>query len=587
MMMAPLEYLSVIKRRRYVFATTFGLVFLSALLFAMNWSNYKAVATVEVTRPEISMDVVDTSNSGPLTAETIADLQISRLKQKVLSTSSLADIITKLNLYPDLRKTTPIAYIAEEMREDIGVQLLSTSLANPASAQKASALQLSAIAFTLSFKYSNPILVQKAVNELVSKFLEEDLADRRDTAKKTSDFLDGQIKILSENLEEQEKKIASFRSVNGNTRPDALAFNQQAAASTTTRILSLESEIISNLGVVGALRSQLAQIDPYARVLDESGQVLATPSTQLRALKSQYASLTAKYGVVHPDVVKVQRQMEALEADVDPSALRTRLKVQLEDVETKLQVALKEYGEDHPDVQSLRTQKSSLKTQIQSIKSGSSSSSGFVRDADNPAYLQVVAQLKSAQEQQKALEAQRDEVKQQEEVYRKAISENPAAEQQMAILLRDYDNIILLYRDLKAKKLASAMNETIEQGSIGQRLSVIETPQVPLQTSPPRKIFALAGFMFALMVGAGSVLALQILSQSVMGAYHVETLIGVAPLVTIPHLYTLEEKMAHKQLKLKMLMLFPLFILICLIAFFIVVMPFDIFTAMIFRKLGL
>lgn len=583
-----LEYLSVLKRMKMLLASIFSFVFVASVLFALNWSNYQAIATVEVARPEISVDVIE-AGSGPgaiTTAEAMADLQISRLKQKVLSTSSLAEIITKLDLYPEQRKSTPIAYVAEDMRKKVNVQLLSTSLANPASAQKASALQLSAIAFTLSFKYKDPLLAQKTVNELVTLFLDEDLKERRSIAKKTTEFLDGQINILSENLEEQEKKIAEFRAKNGDIRPDALAFNQQAAVTTTTRLLSVESELISNHGVIGALRSQLAQTDPYARIMDESGEVLTTPAIQLRALKSQYATLTAKYGSHHPDVVKVSRQIRALQASNKPKNAGARIKAQINDVTAKLKVAEKEYGADHPDVLSLTKQLDSLNTQLESTPQDNESALDIAGDADNPAYLQIVAQLEAAQERQSALESQKEDVKKQEEEFRKAIAQNPVAEQQMASVIRDYDNLMAMYRDLKAKKLASEMNETIEQGSIGQRLSIIEAPQVPLETSPSKKLFVLAGFMLATLSALGAVLGIQIMNQSIVGPNHLQSLLGVAPLVKIPHLQTIDEKIKIRELGIKLLTFFPIALLILIVLFFLIVMPFDVFWAMIAHKLS-
>lgn len=575
----PLEYISVLNRKKQIFGVAFCLVFIISILFALNWSKYEAFATVEVTPAEISADVFQSDGSPMMAAEAMADLQISRLKQKVLSTSSLAEIITKLNLYPDQRKSIPIAYIAENMRSEINIKLLSTSLANPASAQKASALQLSAIAFVLTFKYENPVLAQKTVNELVSAFLEADLKERRNTAQKTTEFLDGQIKILTENLEEQEEKIAEFRAKNGDIRPDALAFNQQAAASTTSRLLSLESEIIASLGAIGALKSQLAQTDPYARVLDEQGESLTTPTIQLRALKSQYASLRAKYGPKHPDVIKISRQMNALQSSAKPKNMGARIKAEMEDVSAKLKVAQEKYGTEHPDVLSLKKKYEALSGQLENIKSSDSSGTWIIDDADNPAYLQIVAQLEAAQEQKIALDKQKEEVKKQEEDYRKAIAQNPAVEQEMASMVRDYDNLMALYRELKAKKLSSEMNETIEKGSIGQRLSMIEAPQIPLSTSPSRKMIIAVGFVFAIFSAFGATLSLQILNQNIIGPKHLESLIGVTPLVVIPNIKTIDESIKKRKFILKILTFVPVILFIVICIFFLILMPFDSFWA--------
>lgn len=581
-----LEYLSVLWRRKIVFLSIFCFIFLVSFVLALKWSNYEAFATVEVAQPEIAMDVVESSGMSAVTMEAMADLQISRLKQKVFSTSSLAEIITKLDLYSGARKGTPIAYIAEEMRHSIDLELVGTALANPASAQKASALQLSAIAFVISFQYSDPLKAQQTVNELVSRFLEEDIKERKKMAHKTSIFLEGQIKILSESLEEQEKKIADFRASNGAIRPDSLAFNQQASYNTNSSLLSVESDIISNLGLVGALRAQLAQIDPYSRII-EDGETLTTPAIQLRALRSQYANLTAKYGPKHPDVVKVSRQIAVLESKVDNYSPVASIKARIIDVSAKLNTVRSKYGADHPEVISLTKQLDGLKDSLKSAEKDAESDSRVIdKDADNPAYLQVVAQLRAAEEQQRALEAQRDEIKRQQEEYSKAVDANPEVEKKFSALTRDYENLMVLYRELKARKLAADMSETIEQGHIGQRLAVINSPELPLETTPSKKLFLAAGFVLATISGFGAVFALQLLSKSVIGPHHLESLVGVAPLAVIPHLRSIDEKILIRRWLARGGLMIPILFAAFVLFFFLVVMPLDVFMAIVSRWFG-
>ncbi|MFK7839552.1 MAG: GumC family protein [Bdellovibrionales bacterium] len=556
----------------------------------MNWSRYKASATVEVARPQISLEALQTNAGSMVSAEAMADLKISRLKQTVFSTASLAEIIAKLDLYSGARETTPIAYIAQSMRSKINVSLVSTSLANPASASKATAGQLSAIAFVISFEYSEPLKAQKTVNELVTRFLDQDLKQRRKIAQDTSEFLKGQIDSLEVKLKAQEKKIADFRAENGEIRPDALAFNQQASITTTSRLLAIESELVSNLGVIGALRAQLAQVEPYALVLDQSGEVLTTPSIQLRVLKSDFAALSSKYGPRHPDVLKTRRQIDALEGQLGQSSNSARLKARIQDAETRLQSSEKAYGSTHPDVVSLQNQLLKFKGQLKLSQNGvgqSRSLTGVKKDADNPAYLNIVAQIEAAQQQQIALETQRDEIKKQQQDFNEAIAANPITEQKFAALTRDYENMLLLYRELTAKKLSSDMNKTIEEGHSGHRLAVINPPELPRGTTPARKLIFVAGFLFSFMAAAGSILALQLLSNNVIGPKHLEDITGVAPLVIVPRLYSYDEKIQFVSYARKMVGIVPVLIVLVVMFFFTVVMPFDVFTSVASRNVGL
>jgi len=584
--MNVLDFLSVFKRRKKLFLLTAIGIFALSLLFAMQWSNYRSEATVEVALPEVSDEATRDPTDVNVSREALADLRISYLQQKVLSTGSLVEIITKFDLYSGRRESKPIAAIANTMRKKIKMDLVGGAMANPASAQKATAGQLSAIAFTLSFDYSVPLLAQQVTNELVSRFLDEDIKQRRGQAKVTTDFLDAQIKGLEESLAQQEKKIAEYRSASGDTRPEALAFNQQAATTAMMSLQSIESQITTNLGSQGALRAQLAVIDPYSRIVTDS-QVLTTPSIQLRGLKSEYANLKAKYGPAHPDVVKAGRQIEALQMQSGPDGDAGILKALLSDARTNLATIQQTTGPENPDVADLRARIASLEQQIKVASKGSSANGLIKNDADNPAYLAVVAQLRATEEQGTALQAQRDSIKEQLEKAQKAVLQNPEAEKQMAALSRDYENGQARYRMLKAKKMESEMSETIEENRIGQRLVIINPPELPLTTQPGRKVFVFAGFVLSLLGGASVVLGLQLLSQSVVGAAHLQTLVGTAPLIVIPHFVTEGERTRVTRQQITLLLLGIGAVIICAVLFSYVVMPLDVLSSVLAHKLGL
>lgn len=534
------EYFSVLKRRYQLFAITFGVLLIACTLVTATYSSYQSTATVEIEESEIPENIAATAGNNTNALEALADLRISRLQQKVTSTGSLIEIITKFNLYSKERASTPIDLIADTMRKKIKLNLVSSLLANPASAQKASAGQLSAIAFTLSFSYDNPLLAQQVTNELITRFLDEDLKQRRSQAEETSAFLGQQIKQLESAISEQEKKIAEYKQESGDMRPEALMFNQQAAASVTMSLQNIESQIASTEGNIGALHSQLSAVDPYSRAFAD-GTVLASPALQLKALQTQHATLSAQYGRSHPDVIKVTRQIKALKGQVGTSIDQAELNAKITDIAAQLATSQQTYGSENPDVQSLKRQLTALQT-TKTARNANSESSDFIKaDADNPAYLSIVAQLRSAEGQRKGLDAQRASLLEQQEKYRKAVTGNPIVEQQMASLTRDYENAQMRYRELKAKKMAADMSQEMERDRKGQKMSVIDPPELPLKTKPPRLLLLLGGLIISIMGGLGSVIFMQLLNQSVRGPHHLASLVGVPPLTSIPYLRTQEE----------------------------------------------
>jgi len=530
---------TILKRRKKVFLTAALSVFAVMMIFIMSWSNYRSIALVRIEQSYIPANIATSAGMNVNDAVVaLADQRISQVEQKVTSPESLSDIIAKFNIYPDAVGRVPTLQLTAKMRKKIKLELIGSVISNPAAAMKETAEQLSAIAFSLSFDYSDPKIAQQVVSELVTRFMDEDLKQRRTQAQETSAFVSEQIKQLEASMAEQEKAIAEFRAAHGESGPAALMFNEQANMTATLNIQSLDSQIAANEGTQGNLRAQLATTEPYSRVIAD-GQVLTTPAVQLKALEAQYAALTAQYGPNHPDVVKARHQIQSLKAQLNAPDDSAALEAKIADVRTNLSAAEETYGPDHPDVISLKRQLKSLEKRRDSASETSSDT--IKRDADNPAYLQLSAQLMSAEEQHKTLLTQRSALMQQQEKYEKNLADNPTTDQQMSQLSRDYDNAKLRYRELKEKKMSADMMEQLEQSQKSQRFVVLNPPEVPTATQPAQILFFLGGIVLSLAAGIGSVALAEITNQSVRSAQHLSSIVGALPLVVIPRIYAGDE----------------------------------------------
>jgi len=582
------DYLAILRWRKKYFFLTFSLLWSISLVFALCWSNYRSTATVEIEQAQIAPDMTTPMGMNPNGPEALADLRISKIQQKVTAPSSLIDIILKYDLYPDSRQVEPIASTAGRMQNKFHLALIGSTVANPAATEKVSVTQLSAIAFTLSFDYSNPHLAQQVTNELVTRFLDEDLKQRHAQAEATSEFLATQITALEASLADQEKKIAEFQKEHGAARPEALMFNQQAAETTFLSLQGLDSQISANEGTQGQMRGQLAVVDPYSRVIAD-GQVLTTPAIQLKALEAQYTTLTAQYGPDYPDVIKIRHQIDALRGQTGIRSKGTgQIKAQIEDLSTNLAAAEHTYGPDSPDVISLRHQLEKLEKELTTASAGGlTGEEALKKDADNPAYLQLVAQLRSAEEQHKSLVEQREKLRAQQSKYQAAVAQNPMLEQEMARLSRDYENAQLRYRDLKEKKMAADMDEQMIQDRKGQRLNVISPPDLPTKTHPSRLLIIIAGFILSVLGGIGTVILVQAINRNILGSQHLAAIVGVSPLVTVPHIYTQREAARVRRRK-PMIVATSLFLATAtILVIHFAVMPVDVLWIVFTQRLGL
>lgn len=480
--MTPQELWAMFRRKRRLFAWVAGGVLLLALLLALSWSRYRAVATVEIVTPSIPTSTTVLSASVFDASDALVDRRVNKLLQRVMTAESLKPLLLEEGAVKADDDAPTLEKRAAAMRQRVRLQFVRSEVANPNAQMKETLGQLSAMAFTLKYTDHSPEAAQRVLARLLERMLEEDKHQRIAEAKDTADFLDQEGKRLEGDIAEQEAKVAAFRAQYGDAGPAAQMFNQQASMSSSMSLQSVESQLNALEASLGTLRGQLASTPPYLGVM-EDGKTVATAGATLKSLESEYATLSGHYGPDHPDVLKLKRQIAALR------------------------------------------------------KSGKGSPSAkVVRDADNPAYVQLSAALTAAEAQQHALAEQREALRAQAEKFQRAIAENPQTEQQLSQLTLDLANAKERYRAIQDKKLAAEMRVTLESGERGEQLRVIEPPLLPEGTAPARLLLLLAGGILALFSGVVAVVLRELLTRSVRSIEQVEAILGVAPLVEIPYL---------------------------------------------------
>ena len=543
------KYFEIFRRRRVSYLVTTAILLAISTYVSLGWSRYRSTATMQIAQPTIPQGMAAPIGSDPsLLIQALAGQQIEQIERSVTSTASLVDIITKFDLYGGAKGKVPLADLAMGMRYQIKVKLIEAQLTTPATAHSGNNVP-TGLAFDLSFTYGNPLIAQKVANELVTRFLDEDLKRRHSETQETVKLLDSQIADLEAEMSEQEAKISALREKAPESRPEVLALNQQAVMTTFMNIQSVETELAGVDKSRGNLRAQLAGVDPYSRVIAD-GQVLTTPEVQLKALQAKYATLAGQYGPDHPDVVKLRHQIEALQQEVGGrSPDSAQLQAQIANLRTNLAAASRTYGPDHPDVKALQAQLASAEDTLARLPAATPHDE-LKKDADNPAYLMLRAQLEAADQQYQSLQTERDNLRKQYAQYQHNVTQTPASERELASLLRDNESAQLRFRELKEKRQAAQMNAQMDEDRTAARLSVVDQPELPTKTSPARFQLFLVGAVLSLGGGLAGVIGRELLSRSVNGTRDITEIVGAPPLVVIPHIHTREETVQRKRMRL-------------------------------------
>ncbi len=247
-------------------------------------NTYESTATVLVEHPLIPVDVFGTPAGGEL------ETRLRTVSEQILSRSRLYDLITRFNLYPDLRQRSPEMAV-EQMRRDIQVQF--NGVPQPTGLT-------STIAFSVSYQGRNPETVAQVTNALTALYVAENTKIGEQNTAGTSEFLQAQLDGARQQMDAREQKLNAFRISHIGELPE-----QQAANLATLQQLNEQ------------LRALTAQMDepanPTGAVTGAGGD---TALGRLARLQAELADLRTRYTDAYPDVVRVKLEIAALQRQI-------------------------------------------------------------------------------------------------------------------------------------------------------------------------------------------------------------------------------------------------------------------------------
>lgn len=563
--------LSAFKRRRKLLILSFIAALALVLAVVLLWpASYKSQSTILIEQQEIPEDLVRS------TVTSYADQRIEIIAQRVMTSSNLWQIIEKYKLYQDERKRETREYIIHQMREDaISRRLISAEVIDPRSGRPTEAT----IAFQLAFSDESPLTAQRVANELTSLFLSENLKTRTQMAEQASAFLASEATKLNATVSELEQQLATFKKENFGSLPGLTDLNlrlldrtEQAVRENTLAQGSLKERIIY-------LQSELAQIDPHKSLISGNGQAVLSSTARLKLAKQQLEQARAKYSAAHPTVQKLEGEVGKLADDLSDSEAPA---LKLEIYRAQLAQLQARYSDQHPSVKSLVAKIDRLEAlPKQSDKAAS-------EGADNPAYLQIKAQLEAAQLELLSLKKQGQLLVQDLSKYEQRITDAPGIEQTFQQLTRDYQSAVLKYAEVKAKQQEANLGRALESEQKAERFTLIEPPLVPEEpSSPNRKLLAVLGLVLALGVSVGLVLLRELSDKSIRGRKALLIAVGAPPLAVIPSIATTADNQGARKLRWVLALGLALALAVALALFHVFVKPLDVTWFIAMRKFGL
>jgi uncharacterized protein involved in exopolysaccharide biosynthesis len=523
------DYVGILVRRKWHLILPGVLVFMIATGVALALpTRYKSTATILIEQQEIPIDLVRS------TVTSFADQRVQVIRQRVMTSENLSQIIERYNLYPKIREKRGIAAAVERMRKDSQMQMISAEVVDPRSGRPAAAT----IAFTLSFDAGSPIEAQRVANDIVSLFLDENLRERKRTAQDATRFLEQESTKLAEQVSSLEARLAQFKEQYGDAVPEMMEVNLQLMERTDDRIRQIDLEIATLEQNQVYLRAELAKIGPYSAMFSQTGDRILGPADRLKALEAELVTARSRYSENHPDRVAIEREIEMLRREVGQRAgddLRRLLEKQKSDL-----ASLKgRYSAEHPDVQSLEREIALTTERLRSAPSSAApgTATAPISDADNPAYIQLQAQLAGNQSQVASLRQSKSELEARLRDFEARIAQAPKVEREYRLITRDYETALNKYNQVRSKLMEASLAESLETERKGERFTLIEPPALPDRPfSPNRPVIVFLGMILAAGAGGGTLIAREVTDKGLYTVRQVQGIAGAPPLAVIPRI---------------------------------------------------
>ncbi|HEY0342247.1 MAG TPA: hypothetical protein VGC34_15695, partial [Steroidobacteraceae bacterium] len=495
------------------------------------------------------------------TVTSYADQRVQVISKRVMTTETLLGIIRRYDLYPQERAKDTREALLGRMRKDSGLKMISADVIDPRSGHPTSAT----IAFEVSFTSGMAELAAKVANELTTLYLNENLNNRTQIAREASQFMEAEADRLSRQIADLEVKLAQFKDKNQKQLPELTQLNMSLLDRSDEELRGEEARKASLEQQQVYLEAQLVQLKPNSAVFSDTGERIVSSADRLKMAKSQLDSARALYAPDHPDIERLEREVAGLEKQVasdpraaataaaTPSTVTNDLQRRLESARSALAAAREKYGPEHPDRIRLEAQVKDLETQLAAAPAPVAVADPATRapiEADNPAYVQIMAQINATRNELAALAAETTKLRAKSDDYARNITLAPQVEKEYRELMRDYDNARVKYADIRSKQESAKTAQNLEADRKGERFTLIDPPLPPEEpVSPNRKLIFIAGFVFSLILTFGVLWLLETMDTTIRGRRDLFDLTGIPPLALVPHIGTRAEARAARRRK--------------------------------------
>ncbi len=493
---------NIVRRKWVVLGSAVAGVAIAAILCVALPKSYRSNTLILIENQKIPEDYVKGIGGANI------EQRLTMIHQQVMSRTFLSQIMDEYKLYEGQVRREGLEPAIETFRKMIKVETVGTPGASGKSVE----------AITLSFADEDPTTAMNVTAKLASLFIQENIRSREQLVSGVTVFLEQELHDAKKILEEKERAISEFKTRYVTELPE----QKEANLRTLDRLqmdLNTTVEAYHSLTARQSLfEKAVAQYEQYERTGSTSSQPMPRMGNQpiqnplvlrLGELQKQLATLMATYKDTYPDVVILKDEIEELEAHI------------AEQAQVAEQKRLSPPEEPQPDP---------------------NGGAGRVFD---PQLQNLLAQRDEAKLEIMNLKAKEARISREMREIEGRVQRTPSREQQLMILLRDYENMQNNYQALLDKRLNAHVAENLEKHQQGEQIRVLDPANLPQKPEKPNRLLIMVlGLIGGGGLGVGLALGVDQLNPTFKRREEVELLPGIQVLATIPQFFILSPQIS-------------------------------------------
>ncbi|MAJ61455.1 MAG: hypothetical protein CBC48_16785 [bacterium TMED88] len=250
---------------------------------------YRATSTVLVSSQQIPESFIRSTVRG---LDSLSN--VNALIGEVLSQKNLSNLLERHNLYPDLAEKVPRNDLVWYLRANISIdQQRNVNTRQPSE---------STAIFVISYEGDSPEAAAAVANDLASILIAANLEKRSAQARRTTEFLRGELNRAAAQVAEASREITEFNQAHRGELPGDLSPLLQ-------KLERLQAERQN-------VNEQMSSAEDRLMQFETAGTTTSSAEEQLLQMRLQLDNEMAIHTDEHPNVIALQRRIERMQGTV-------------------------------------------------------------------------------------------------------------------------------------------------------------------------------------------------------------------------------------------------------------------------------